>query len=46
MTCNFDYNPEICKDYKETGQCTFGNSCLYIHDRSDYKAGWEMEMDY
>lgn len=46
MTCNFDYNPEICKDYKETGQCSFGDSCLYIHDRGDYKFGWEMEQEY
>ena len=33
---------EICKDYKETGYCSFGDSCKFIHDRSDYKSGWEI----
>lgn len=46
MTCNFDYNPSLCKDFKETGSCTFGASCLYIHDRGDYKMGWEMENEW
>lgn len=35
---------EICKDYKETGYCSFGDSCKFIHDRSDYKSGWEIVM--
>lgn len=50
----FDYQPgtlavkmcisflEICKDYKETGYCSFGDSCKFIHDRGDYKSGWEI----
>lgn len=33
---------EICKDYKETGYCSFGDSCKFIHDRGDYKSGWEI----
>ena len=24
----------------------FGNSCIYLHDRGDYKTGWELEEDY
>lgn len=28
--------PDICKDYKETGFCGFGDSCKFLHDRSDY----------
>ena len=32
-----DYNPYVCKDYKETGMCGFGDSCIYVHDRGDYK---------
>ena len=38
----FDYQPEICKDYKETGYCSFGDSCKFIHDRGDYKTGYEI----
>uniref|UniRef100_A0A1A9WJ24 RING finger protein 113A n=1 Tax=Glossina brevipalpis TaxID=37001 RepID=A0A1A9WJ24_9MUSC len=45
-TVRWDYQPDICKDYKETGYCGFGDSCKFLHDRSDYKAGWQLELDY
>jgi RING finger protein 113A len=32
-TCRFDYQPDICKDYKDTGFCGFGDTCIYLHDR-------------
>uniref|UniRef100_A0A0K0F961 RING finger protein 113 homolog (inferred by orthology to a C. elegans protein) n=1 Tax=Strongyloides venezuelensis TaxID=75913 RepID=A0A0K0F961_STRVS len=40
-----DYAPDVCKDFKETGFCTFGDSCKFLHDRGDYKHGWEIERD-
>ncbi|CAD6185740.1 unnamed protein product [Caenorhabditis auriculariae] len=46
QTVRWDFAPDICKDYKETGYCTFGDSCKFVHDRSDYKHGWEIEQDY
>ena len=42
-TVRFDYQPDICKDYKETGYCGYGDSCKFVHDRGDYKSGWELE---
>eukprot|EP01055_Gregarina_sp_Pseudo9_P003968 Gregarina_sp_Pseudo_9__3967@NODE_410_length_2896_cov_13_895695_g387_i0_p2_GENE_NODE_410_length_2896_cov_13_895695_g387_i0NODE_410_length_2896_cov_13_895695_g387_i0_p2_ORF_typecomplete_len237_score68_91zfCCCH/PF00642_24/1_7e09zf_CCCH_4/PF18345_1/0_00016zfCCCH_4/PF18044_1/0_0029zfCCCH_3/PF15663_5/0_015zfCCCH_8/PF18633_1/0_39Torus/PF16131_5/0_45zfCCCH_2/PF14608_6/0_63_NODE_410_length_2896_cov_13_895695_g387_i04471157 len=45
-TLRIDYNPEICKDYKETGYCGFGDTCKFLHDRSDYKAGWQIEKEW
>ena len=45
-TCRFDYDPSLCKDFHDCGYCVFGNSCIYVHDRSNYKTGWEMEKDY
>lgn len=42
----FDYQPDICKDYKETGYCGYGDSCKFMHDRGDYKSGWQMERDW
>ena len=39
----FDYQPDVCKDYKETGFCGYGDACKFVHDRSDYKSGWELE---
>ncbi|XP_015794625.1 RING finger protein 113A [Tetranychus urticae] len=44
-TVRWDYQPDICKDYKETGFCGFGDSCIFLHDRSDYKAGWQLEAE-
>ncbi|VDN05979.1 unnamed protein product [Thelazia callipaeda] len=46
QSVRWDFAPDICKDYKETGFCTFGDSCKFLHDRTDYKHGWEMERDY
>ncbi len=45
-TVRWDYAPDICKDYKETGFCGFGDSCKFLHDRSDYKHGWQLERDW
>ena len=28
-TARFDYQPDICKDYKETGFCGYGDQCKY-----------------
>mmetsp|Transcript_98106 Transcript_98106/g.225064 ORF Transcript_98106/g.225064 Transcript_98106/m.225064 type:complete len:298 (+) Transcript_98106:34-927(+) len=44
--CRFDYQPDICKDYKETGYCGYGDSCKFLHDRSDYKSGWQLEKEW
>nr|XP_026483725.1 RING finger protein 113A [Vanessa tameamea]XP_026483726.1 RING finger protein 113A [Vanessa tameamea] len=44
-TVRWDYQPDICKDYKETGFCGFGDSCKFLHDRSDYKHGWQLELE-
>lgn len=44
-TVRWDYQPDICKDYKETGFCGFGDSCKFLHDRTDYKFGWQLERE-
>ncbi|XP_071440476.1 E3 ubiquitin-protein ligase RNF113A [Hetaerina americana] len=44
-TVRWDYQPDLCKDYKETGFCGFGDSCKFLHDRSDYKFGWQLERE-
>ncbi|KAL2101241.1 hypothetical protein ACEWY4_003002 [Coilia grayii] len=44
-TVRWDYQPDICKDYKETGFCGFGGNCKFLHDRSDYKHGWQIERE-
>jgi Zinc finger C-x8-C-x5-C-x3-H type (and similar) len=42
-TIRVDYQPDICKDYKETGFCSYGDTCKFLHDRGDYKSGWELD---
>ncbi len=42
----FDYQPDLCKDYKETGYCGYGDSCKFLHDRGDYKSGWQLEKQW
>uniref|UniRef100_A0A6B2G2H7 E3 ubiquitin-protein ligase RNF113A (Trinotate prediction) n=1 Tax=Myxobolus squamalis TaxID=59785 RepID=A0A6B2G2H7_MYXSQ len=46
VTTRWDYQQDLCKDYKDTGFCGFGDSCKFVHDRTDYKAGWELDRDY
>jgi len=41
-----DYKPDICKDYKQTGFCSFGDSCKFLHDRGDYALGWQVEAAF
>ncbi|XP_008144016.2 E3 ubiquitin-protein ligase RNF113A-like [Eptesicus fuscus] len=44
-TVRWDYQPDLCKDYKETGFCGFGDSCKFLHDRSDHKHGWQIARE-
>ncbi|KAJ8905192.1 hypothetical protein NDN08_001701 [Rhodosorus marinus] len=32
----FDYQPDIC----------FGDACIFLHDRGDYKSGWQLEKEW
>ena len=41
-----DYKPDICKDFRDTGYCGYGDACKFLHDRSDYKSGWQLERDW
>ncbi|KAF2875317.1 hypothetical protein BDV95DRAFT_564806 [Massariosphaeria phaeospora] len=41
-----DYTPDVCKDYKQTGFCGFGDNCKFLHAREDYAAGWKLDRDW
>ena len=41
-----DFAPDVCKDYKQTGFCGFGDNCKYLHAREDYKQGWQLDRDW
>lgn len=38
-----DYQPDVCTPYQKTGYCGYGDSCKFMHDRSDYLAGWQLD---
>ncbi|KAF2093413.1 hypothetical protein NA57DRAFT_14237, partial [Rhizodiscina lignyota] len=46
MTTFTDFAPDVCKDYKKTGFCGFGDSCKFLHAREDYKQGWALDNDW
>jgi RING finger protein 113A len=45
-TMRIDYQPDLCKDYKDTGYCGYGDACKFMHDRGDYLTGWQLEKQW
>lgn len=41
-----DYSPDVCKDYKQTGYCGFGDNCKFLHSREDYKQSWALDREW
>lgn len=41
-----DFAPDVCKDYKKTGFCGFGDNCKFLHSRDDVKMGWQMDKEW
>ncbi|KAL6940761.1 hypothetical protein ACO0QE_004677 [Hanseniaspora vineae] len=41
-----DYQPDVCKDYKLTGFCGYGDSCKFIHSRDDFIKGTRTNIDW
>ncbi|RMJ14914.1 Pre-mRNA-splicing factor cwc24 [Fusarium kuroshium] len=37
---------DVCKDYKQTGFCGFGDNCKFVHIREDYKQGWQRDREW
>ncbi len=46
MSVRVDYQPHVCKDYYETGFCGYGDSCIFLHDRSEIKMSWQLEKEW
>ncbi|KAM5350388.1 hypothetical protein ACJ41O_006893 [Fusarium nematophilum] len=46
ITTTMDFKPDVCKDYKKNGWCSFGDTCIFLHDRSDVKQGWQLDREW
>jgi RING finger protein 113A len=46
VSIRVDYAPDICKDYKDTGYCGYGDACKFMHDRGEHKAGWQLDREW
>ncbi|KAK3371918.1 hypothetical protein B0H63DRAFT_483256 [Podospora didyma] len=41
-----DMAPDVCKDYRTTGFCGFGDSCKFAHIREDRLHGWQLDKEW
>ncbi|KKA27818.1 hypothetical protein TD95_003924 [Thielaviopsis punctulata] len=41
-----DYAPDVCKDYKQTGFCGFGDNCKFLHSREQVMQGWQLDREW
>lgn len=41
-----DFAPDVCKDYRKTGFCGFGDNCKFLHSRDDIKMGWQIDKEW
>jgi hypothetical protein len=42
-TIRIDYQRDICKGYKDTGFCSYGDNCKVLDNRGDYKQSWQLD---
>ena len=46
VTTITDFKPDVCKDYQRSGWCGYGDTCVFLHDRSDTKQGWQLDKEW
>ncbi|KAI8866939.1 hypothetical protein GQ42DRAFT_111090, partial [Ramicandelaber brevisporus] len=46
LSTRVDYEQNICKDFKLTGYCGYGDSCTFLHDRSTLKVNNKVNPEW
>jgi RING finger protein 113A len=41
-----DHKADLCKDYFQFGFCRWGDECIFVHDRSEWKSGNQLDQEY
>ncbi|SAL97609.1 hypothetical protein [Absidia glauca] len=45
-TTEFELDAAAMDAMTKTGFCGYGDSCIFLHDRGDYKSGWELDKEW
>ncbi|KAM0433849.1 hypothetical protein ACHAPT_003792 [Fusarium lateritium] len=46
ITTTTDFARDVCTDYMKSGWCGFGDSCVFLRDRSDMGQGWQLDKEW